>query len=83
MAKIYGASAQYHQASDLATLMGQQFQQQTAVGQWPPVWNAGYWTYNFDFKNFFHPYVGALIQQLNETDVDGLMSSSFLGRVAD
>jgi len=78
MARIYGASAQYHQATDLATVLGQQYQQQTTVGQWPPRWNWGYWTYSFDFKNFFHPYVGALIKQLNQTDVKGMLASSFL-----
>ena len=78
MAKIYGVSTQYHQASDIATVLGTQFQQQATLGQWPPNWNWGHWTYNFDFKNFFHPYVGALIKQLNQTDVRGMLSSSFL-----
>lgn len=78
MAKNYGGFAQYHQASDLATVLGQQSQQQTVVGQWPPIWNWGYWTYSFDFRNFFHPYVGALIKQLNQTDVKGMLGSSFL-----
>ena len=78
MAKIYGVSTQYHQASDVATVLGAQSQQQAALGQWPPNWNWGHWTYNFDFQNFFHPYVGALIKQLNQTDVAGMLSSSFL-----
>ena len=79
MAKIYGNLAQYHQTADVATVLGQQI----VVGQWPPIWNWGYWTYSFDFQNFFHPYVGALINKLNQTDVPGMLSSSFLGTLAD
>jgi hypothetical protein len=83
MAKMYGGFAQYHQASDLATVLGPQFQPQTVVGKWPPIWNWGYWTYSFDFQNFFHPYVGALINQLNQTDVPGMLSSRFLSTLID
>jgi hypothetical protein len=78
MAQNYGAYTQYHQASDIATVLGEQYQNKAVVGQWPPIWNWGHWTYSYDFQNFFHPYVGALIKQLNQTDVQGMLSSSFL-----
>ena len=81
MAKTYGTLAQYHQTADVATVLGQQVQPQTVVGVWPPGWNAGYWRYSFDFQNFFHPYVGALIQKLNQTDVQGMLASSFLSNL--
>lgn len=83
MVKTYGASEQYHQATDVATVLGAQYQQQTTVGQWPPSRSWGYWTYAYDFKNFFHPYVGALIQRLNQTDVQGMLASSFLNTLVD
>jgi hypothetical protein len=82
MARIYGNYAQYHQAADIATVLGQTVttaQSPTAVSQWPPVWTWGWWTYSFDFQNFFHPYVGAMVRQLNQTSVQGMLSSSFLG----
>ena len=78
MAKNYGGFAQYHQTSDIAKVLGAQDQNQVVLGQWPPIWNWGYWTYSFDFRNFFHPYVGALIKQLNQADVKGMLGSSFL-----
>jgi Tc toxin complex TcA C-terminal TcB-binding domain len=83
MAKNYGGFAQYHQASDLATVLGAQEKNQAVVGQWPPIWNWGYWTYSFDFRNFFHPYVGALIKQLNQADVKGMLGSSFLATLVN
>lgn len=82
MAKIYGALAQYHQASDMAAVFGAQHQQR-GTPLWPPIWRGGYWTYNFDFRNFFHPYVGALINQLNQTDVAGMLKPSFLSGLVD
>lgn len=83
MAETYGAFAQYHQATDVATVLGAQYQPAATVGQWPPNWRWGYWTYNYDFKNFFHPYVGALIKQLNQTNVQGMLASSFLTTLVD
>ena len=83
MAETYGALAQYHQATDVATVLGVQYQQPATVGQWPPNWRWGYWTYTYDFKNFFHPYVGALIKQMNQTDVQGMLAFSFLTTLAD
>jgi Tc toxin complex TcA C-terminal TcB-binding domain len=75
MIQQYGAYAQYHQVNDVATVLGPQYQ--PAQSQWPPRrW--GYWQYSFDFQNFFHPYVGALIKQLNQADVKGMLDTSFL-----
>ena len=78
MAQRYGGFAQYHQATDVATVLGAQYQQ-PGLGQWPPR-NWGYWTYTFDFQNFFHPYVGALIRQLNQTDVKGMLNIRLSGQ---
>ena len=64
MAKTYGPLTQYHQASDIATALGST---NAAPGSaaWPPtVW--GNWVTTYDFQNFFHPFVGPLIQKLNE-----------------
>jgi hypothetical protein len=81
MAQYYGGYAQYHQAGDVATVLGSGVaasQAPTISAQWPPMWTWGYWTYSYNFENFFHPYVGALIQQLNQTDVPGMLSSNYL-----
>ena len=47
-----------------------------------PPWNAYYVytvsSFQYDFDNFFHPSVGALIQQLNLTDIAGMLSRDFL-----
>jgi hypothetical protein len=34
--------------------------------------------FSYDFKNFFHPFVGDLIKRLNETSVAGLLDPEFL-----
>jgi len=72
----YAESTQFHQASDVATLIGSS---QTTLGDtfYPPrFW--GYWQYQYDFQPFFHPYVGALIKQLNQTSVAGMLDPAFL-----
>jgi Tc toxin complex TcA C-terminal TcB-binding domain len=80
MVQRYGDFAQYHQATDVATVLGPQYQ--PVLGQWPPrQW--GHWTYSFDFQNFFHPHVGALIQQLNQTDVKGMLNTGFLAKLSN
>ena len=79
MPNIYGSSAQYHQITDVATVLGQHDQ----LGGWPPRLNWGFWTYAYEFRNFFHPYVGALIKQLNKTDVKGMLAPSFLATLHD
>jgi hypothetical protein len=78
-AQLYGGIAQYHQASDIALIIAQPDQPVTV--KWPVRW--GYWRYEFDFKNFFHPYVGALIRQLNQGDVKGMLDKSFLATLLD
>src|SRR5215471_17039870 len=35
-------------------------------------------TFSYDFKNFFHPFVGQLIRQLNLTSVAGMLDPGFL-----
>jgi Tc toxin complex TcA C-terminal TcB-binding domain len=37
----------------------------------------------YDFKNFFHPLVGNLIQKLNQTSVAGMLDPAFLSSIAD
>jgi Tc toxin complex TcA C-terminal TcB-binding domain len=37
----------------------------------------------YDFENFFHPLVGKLIQQLNQTSVAGMLDPDFLNSIAD
>jgi hypothetical protein len=38
------------------------------------------WTdvFTYDFENFFHPFVGQLIEQLNKTDLAGMLDPFFL-----
>jgi len=38
---------------------------------------------NYDFENFFHPLVGQLIQQLNQTSIAGMLDPVFLNSIAD
>ena len=35
-------------------------------------------TFQYDFENFYDPWVGSLIQQLNQTDITGMLSPDFL-----
>jgi hypothetical protein len=39
--------------------------------------------FTYDFENFFHPLVGQLIQQLNQTSVAGMLDPAFLKSIAD
>ncbi|QGM47134.1 toxin [Methylocystis heyeri] len=75
MAQLYGAAARYHEATDIAAVIGAQYPARNA-GQWPPLW--GYWSYSFDFANFYHPWVGELITRLNQTSVQGMLNAAFL-----
>ena len=34
--------------------------------------------FSYEFENFFHPFVGRLIRQLNQTSVAGMLDPSFL-----
>jgi hypothetical protein len=78
MTRLYGGYTQYHQTADVTAVLGAQNQ---PVLAWPL--HIGYWTYTVDFKNFYHPYVGALIQKLNQTDVPGMLNSKFLGGLSN
>jgi hypothetical protein len=35
-------------------------------------------SFSYDFQNFFHPFIGQLIAQLNLTDVSGMLNPAFL-----
>jgi Tc toxin complex TcA C-terminal TcB-binding domain len=37
----------------------------------------------YDFENFFHPLVGQLIKQLNQTSIAGMLDPTFLNSIAD
>ena len=39
-----------------------------------PLWEK----FSYEFENFFHPFVGDLIKQLNQTSVAGMLDPSFL-----
>jgi Tc toxin complex TcA C-terminal TcB-binding domain len=39
--------------------------------------------FDYDFQNFFHPLLGQLIQQLNQTSVAGMLDPTFLNGIAD
>jgi hypothetical protein len=77
MAKVYGGVMNYHQLADFGAILGTS-EKPNLIG------NANglprFWTYSFDFANFYHPYVGELIKQLNQTDLKGMLSTSFLSR---
>ena len=34
--------------------------------------------FSYDFQNFFHPFVGELIAQLNTADIAGMLDPTFL-----
>ncbi len=36
-------------------------------------------TISYEFENFYHPFVGSLIQKLNDTSVAGMLDPAFLG----
>ncbi len=72
MLTVNGYSS-YHNAYDVANLYGSG---EIGIWKWP-----GYSVQEFTyrFENFFHPFVGTMIGQLNATDVAGMLDSSFLG----
>jgi hypothetical protein len=69
MKTIDGLSA-YHSASDAALTLGA-----SGVG---PTLILHITQFDYDFQNFFHPYVGSLIAQLNQTSVAGMLDPGFL-----
>lgn len=40
-------------------------------------------TYTYTFENFFHPFVGELIERLNEKSLDGLLDAGFHQELGD
>jgi hypothetical protein len=77
MTPTYGGPKLYHQGTDLGVALGSF----VPIGGFGPSWplpSFGYWSYSFDFRNFFHPHIGAMIKQLNATDVGGMLNSAFL-----
>jgi hypothetical protein len=74
MAVLVGGTRQFHQAQDAAALLGSQ---SVLWSVNPILW--GYFQIQYDFKNFFHPYVGALLGKLNATSVQQMLDPTFLG----
>ena len=73
MMKAIGA---YHYAGDLGLLTG------TTGNLYPKAVGPGLFEkdqFIYNFENFFHPWVGNLIQQLNQTSVAGMLDPGFLG----
>ena len=77
MAMLVSGNQQFHQIDDVNAFVGAQSKWNPGFG--PVSW--GYWQYQYDFKNFFHPYVGALIGQLNATSVQQMLDPSFLAKL--
>lgn len=75
MAQLVSGSQVFHQSDDVNLLLGRQ-----ATGWLGPVDPGifGFYQYQYDFKNFFHPYVGALIKQLNATTFQKMLDPGFL-----
>jgi hypothetical protein len=78
MAVLVSGTQQFHQSDDVNAFVGAQSKLWTQ-GYTPVAW--GYWQYQYDFKNFFHPYVGALIGQLNATSVPQMLDPGFLAKL--
>ena len=68
----------YHANNDvgLAYNAGLTYGIDTGIFQLPVTYTVAEMTY--DFQNFFHPFVGKLIRQLNLTSVSGMLDSDFL-----
>jgi len=68
----------FHYANDVQMVLG------SAAG-WPSGFTGGFGDgfleidqFTYTFENFFHPFVGELIQKLNRTDVAGMLDPAFL-----
>jgi hypothetical protein len=64
----------FHYAGDLSLVVGKTPGLPHPIGGFVEV---DQFTYNFE--NFFHPWVGSLIQRLNQTSVAGMLDPGFLG----
>src|SRR6516165_3978930 len=61
----------FHNAADTSQVFG--------IGQSTDFKLAGVeMTFTYDFEDFFHPFVGQLIKQLNQTSVAGMLNPDFL-----
>jgi Tc toxin complex TcA C-terminal TcB-binding domain len=74
MQQVDGVGA-FHNAGDIGLVYGLGTSQDGdgAVTRLPYQEN-----FSYDFENFFHPFVGRLIQQLNQTSVAGMLDPVFL-----
>jgi hypothetical protein len=75
--KTIDGFASYHASSDAALAYNAGLAYGTTGVSYLPI------TYtiaetSYDFQNFFHPFVGTLIRQLNLTSVPGMLDSDFL-----
>jgi hypothetical protein len=69
---------QYHSANDAAVAFGRRVKS-TAGGSGGSMRTWHTTRYYYNFANFFHPFVGNLIAQLNQTSVAGMLDPDFLG----
>ena len=72
MLRVNGLNS-YHGATDVSTLYGSGV---SGIWRMP-----GYsiTQFGYHFENYFHPFVGAMIGQLNATSVAGMLDPQFLG----
>jgi hypothetical protein len=80
MAILVSGTQQFHQAQDVNTVFGAK-SNVWKPGYGPVLW--GYWQTRYDFKNFFHPYVGTMIGRLNSTSVQQMLDPGFLTKLKD
>jgi Tc toxin complex TcA C-terminal TcB-binding domain len=69
--KTVAGLTSFHNAGDIATVYG------GVVGPYRPQPTTAK-QLAFEFQNFFHPFVGQLIGQLNQTSISGMLDPSFL-----
>jgi hypothetical protein len=67
---------QYHGAEDVAVAFGSVAN--GSGGGTLQLRNTYYTRYEYNFANFFHPFVGDLIKKLNQTSVSGMLDPDFL-----
>lgn len=77
MTLLVSGNFQYHQADDVSAFIGST-SPVWIQGSNPIIW--GYTQQQYDFRNFFHPYVGTLIGKLNATSVAQMLDPNFLGK---
>jgi hypothetical protein len=81
MPKVDGLT-NYHRSTDTSLVYGGAGANGGAVT--PALFtNPQYHLFEYTFQNFFHPYVGAIIQQLNQTSIAGMLNPIFLAKLND